>query len=59
MAIRFVPKTAEDLKAEAIAPAPVIAGEPIGETPSLIKSIRANKPKCKHGPSEKTDSKEQ
>jgi hypothetical protein len=57
MAIRFVPKTAEDLKAEAISLAPVIAAEPISEAPSAVKSIRANTPKRKQGPSDETDSK--
>jgi hypothetical protein len=57
MAIRFVPKTAEDLKLEAESQAPKIVGEPAGEALSHVKPIRAIKPKRKQGGSDESDAK--
>lgn len=59
MAIRFVPKTAEDLKAEAASnsPAPQTARAPISEAPVLAKPTKPAKAKRKPGASEDDDAK--
>ena len=56
MAIRFVPKTAEDLKAEAVAAA--TSTSEVAESPDpdllVVKSTETRKQKRKVGPSDKT-----
>jgi len=57
MAIRFVPKTDDELKPKTVSPAPAIADAPINEAPSPIKSARAKQPKPKDGPRDAAESK--
>jgi len=59
MAIRFVPKTAEDKEPKAVPPTPVIADAPVEEAPAPIKRAKANKPKSKDGPRDAPESKGQ
>lgn len=47
MAIRFAPKTDEDLKAKAVAPTPAIDDAPVSEVAAPVKPVKASKTKAK------------